>query len=330
MREAVVRPLAKINLDLRVLGKRADGFHELRTVFQTISLSDRLVVRCAPASRTAVTLSDTASIADNLAVKAAHAVLQAAGRRARVEMELRKTIPMGAGLGGGSSDAAAVLLALPVLLGAGLRLETLLELAESLGSDVPFFLLGGTAAAIGRGTEIFPLPDAASRHGIVAAPGVHVSTPQAYRALRRGPVAELTNAANTSDTRSFQSFAWGLLRPEGGEAEAPGVNDFESVVFRQYPLLQQIRGRLRKLGASPARMSGSGSALFGLFPSPEQAELALEELRRRPLPQGQVFAVRTVGRAAYRRMWRRWLKPHVKEGPAGRESQWPPRSRYSK
>ena len=158
-RSARVRALAKINLDLRVLGKRPDGFHELRTIFQTISLADTLDISFTPARRTSIALDDALQIADNLVVRAARLALDAMRATGRIEMRLTKRIPMGAGLGGGSSDAAAVLLALPVLAGRAITLPKLSDIGQQLGSDVPFFLLGGTAVGIGRGSELFPLPD---------------------------------------------------------------------------------------------------------------------------------------------------------------------------
>src|SRR5581483_3963304 len=151
-RRARLRALAKINLDLRVLGRRPDGYHELRTVFQTISLADRIDVCFEKARTTRIELAGDLATPDNLIRKAAAAVLDSMRVSARVELRLKKGIPIGAGLGGGSSDAAAVLLALPVLAGTHLDVSILMKLAAQLGSDVPFFLLGGTAVAMGRGT----------------------------------------------------------------------------------------------------------------------------------------------------------------------------------
>ena len=159
IRSAKVRSLAKINLDLRVLHKRSDGYHELRTVFQTISLADSIEIEYEPARPTKLTLDDPLAIPNNLVLRAAEAVLAAMKTHAQVRFRLTKNIPMGGGLGGGSSNAAAVLLALPVLAGKRLELETLMELGAQLGSDVPFFLIGGTALGIERGTELFELPE---------------------------------------------------------------------------------------------------------------------------------------------------------------------------
>src|SRR5262249_48591317 len=156
------------------------------TVFQTISLADTIEVEFTAARRTKITIDDPAGIPDNLVVRAARAVLEAARVKGQVHFRLSKKIPMGGGLGGGSSNAAAVLLALPVLAGKFLPLNSLIELGSSLGSDVPFFLIGGTALGLGRGTELYPLPEVREEPILVVAPGVHVSTPEAYKALGRG------------------------------------------------------------------------------------------------------------------------------------------------
>src|SRR5258707_14255660 len=152
-----VRSLAKINLDLRVLNKRPDGFHELRTIVKTVSLADTIEIEYQP-GRTRVDINSNLNIPDNLIVRAAHSVLKATGATGRIGFVLKKRIPLGGGLGGGSSNAAAVLLGLPVLLRRRLSVEKLIELAAALGSDVPYFLVGGTALGLGPGTELYPLP----------------------------------------------------------------------------------------------------------------------------------------------------------------------------
>ena len=307
-RRARVRALAKINLDLRVLGKRPDGFHELRTVFQTISLSDTLEIAYTPARKTAISLIDDLQIADNLVVRAARLVMQAMRATGRIEMRLTKRIPMGAGLGGGSSDAAAVLLALPALVGRDINLPKLCAIGEQLGSDVPFFLLGGTAVGIGRGSELFPLPDVASHEGILVAPGIHVNTAQAYRDLS----PRLTTELQQNKIFSFQSVTWNAV----GLSSAR--NDFESVVFEQHRKLATIKRRLVSAGATAALMTGSGSALFGLFPDCNGISRAKELLG-----EIQTFPISLVGRARYRALWRRALKEHTTPGL------WPLQSRYS-
>jgi 4-diphosphocytidyl-2-C-methyl-D-erythritol kinase len=323
-RSAVVRSFAKINLDLRVLRKRPDGFHELRTVFQTISLADTIRIEFEPSRRTRLELAGNVDIPNNLILRAAEAVLHAAKVRARVMFRLDKRIPMGAGLGGGSSNAAAVLLALPVLAGARLPMARLLEIGTALGSDVPFFLYGGTALGLGRGTELYPLPGLPALDGLLVAPGVHVSTADAYRDLQRPP-ASLTTSQWDDDTVKFRALVWALTetRPPVGWKSCC-VNDFESVVFRRYPVLQSIQRKLEKLGASPARMTGSGSALFGLFDSRERLETALGGLSGKSLEGSEIHRIQFVTRRRYRSAFRQRLAEHMRN-----EGAWPPQSRYS-
>ena len=308
-----LRSLAKINLDLRVLHQRPDGFHELRTIFQTISLADTIDIEYQR-GRTRIDLESNLNIPGNLIVHAADIALQALGKTGRFRFRLKKKIPLGGGLGGGSSNAAAVLLALPAILGKPLPLERLLELAASLGSDVPFFLLGGTAAGIGRGTELFPLPDLPGKPALIVTPGLHVSTVEAYRALNR----ELTNLAPSSSINSFQAFAWSL------EGHPPGegwrcVNDFESVVFSEYPQLKSIKGKLLKLRARPALMSGSGSTLFGVFGTRELRDEAIASLKTE-IGDENVHRVSMVSRSQYRALWWRQLTNYIVPGT------WPPQS----
>jgi 4-diphosphocytidyl-2-C-methyl-D-erythritol kinase len=304
-RQARVRALAKINLDLRVLGKRPDGYHELRTIFQTISLADTIEIAFTPERRTVVDLACDVEIPANLVVRAAQLALEAVRATGRVKIELVKRIPMGAGLGGGSSDAAAVLLALPVLAGRALSIARLSELAEQLGSDVAFFLLGGAAAGIGRGSELFPLPDGRPRAGLLVAPGLHVSTAEAYRRLS----PRLTTESQQNKIFSFQSQVWGE-----GDSQA-AVNDFESVVFEQHGRLAVLKRGLIRAGAETALMTGSGSAVFGLFSTREQACRALKSLGEK-----EAFPISLVSRARYRSIWWRALDQHI----TGRI--WPPRS----
>ena len=308
-RQASLRALAKINLDLRVLHARPDGYHEIRTIFQTISLADIIDVEYTRARGTTIQIDGDVDIPDNLIAKAATLVLDAMRVTARVRFRLRKRIPMGAGLGGGSSDAAAVLLALPALAGRRLALARLMELAAGLGSDVPFFLLGGAAAALGRGTELYPLPDSPARRGLLIAPAVHVSTAAAYRAL----TPRLTTESQQNKIVSFQLQAWGEL---GDGPCARGVNDFETVVFEQFPQLAALKQRLVKLGANPAMMTGSGSALFGFFNTREQVNRAAKSFA-----DGRVFPISLVSRARYRSLWWRLLRPHIEH------KLWPPLSR---
>jgi 4-diphosphocytidyl-2-C-methyl-D-erythritol kinase len=302
-----VRALAKINLDLRVLGKRADGYHELRTIFQTISLADTIDIGFTRRRRTEITLEDELGIENNLMVRAARLAMDAMRITGRVEMRLVKRIPMGAGLGGGSSDAAAVLLALPVLAGRAIPLPKLSDVAAGLGSDIPFFLLGGTAAGVGRGTELFPLPDAGARGGVLIAPAIHVNTAQAYRDLS----PRLTSELQQNKIVSFQSVTWDTSSLSGAR------NDFEEVVFEQHPKLRVLKNRLVRAGADVALMSGSGSAVYGLFHDRNQISRVKESLGKE-----QASRISLVSRNRYRAIWRKALAGHIKPGL------WPPQSRY--
>jgi 4-diphosphocytidyl-2-C-methyl-D-erythritol kinase len=312
-----LRSLAKINLDLRVLHKRPDGFHELRTVFQTISLADTIEVEYQR-GRTKIELKSNIDIPGNLIVKATDLVMQATQAKGQVQITLRKRIPMGGGLGGGSSNAATVLLALPTILSKRLPLEKLMELAAELGSDVPFFLIGGTAVGLGRGTELYPLPDAQNWPGLLLTSEIHSSTTAAYAALQRRALDEIPAAI----LNTFQAVVVASQSPVANR-QSPAVNDFETVVFHQHPQLKSIKGKLLKLGAWRAMMTGSGSALFGLFPSRQMRDRAAGVFRKE-LPSNQVYPFTMVSRGRYRALWRRQLaiSPESKT--------WPPQDRYAR
>ena len=297
--QVTVPCFAKLNLDLRVLHKRPDDYHELRTIFQTISLKDSLQVEYEPAKRTQINLSSSIEIEDNVVVRSAKMVLGHLKRTAWVRFVINKQIPLGAGLGGGSSDAAAVLIALPALAGKHIPFPDLVRLAESLGSDVPFFLQGGTALGVGRGSEIYPLPDLPPTIALLVSPGIHVSTANAYRALNR---TALTSPAESPILREFQTIAWNLAG--SSLDQLPLKNDFEEAVFGIHKQLAVQVRKLRKLGAKPALMTGSGSALFGIFKDIADAQAAASQF-----PAGWAHLVRFVSRRQYRNLWRRSLGP---------------------
>lgn len=322
--KARIKSLAKINLDLRVLARRADGFHDLRTVFQTISLADTIDIQFEPSRKTEVTILED-QIPDNLIRRAAVALMDAMKVRGRVGFVLQKRIPMGGGLGGGSGNAASVLLALPVLAGRVVPLEKLIEIGARLGSDVPFFLTGGTAMALDRGTEIYDLPDVAEEPVLLLSPGVHVATGPAFSALGRS----LTFTALSSSIDSFQAFVRTLESGGSARAASPfSANDFETVVFRQYPQLKKIAARLRSLlGAEGVHMTGSGSTIFALFASKEERARAERMLNGdRLFGDCRIMESELVSRRSYRRMWRRQLREHLNPS----EVLWPPRSRYAR
>ena len=288
---------AKVNLFLRVLGKRPDGFHDIRTLFQTVSLSDSLSVRMTPASRPAVKLAcsrEDLQGEDNLAWRAADRMLRLTGLAAQIEVTLDKAIPSGAGLGGGSSDAAAVIRAVASMLATRPADQALFEVAAELGSDVPFLLLGGSAIGTGRGTELKPLADLPPAALVIAQPAVEVSTAWAYRALREH------RAALTSGLDKSKIEGSGLSSNAPFIGSLPGsregmVNDFESVVFRRYPLIAALKERLQASGAQPALMSGSGSAVYGVFESYQSARLVAQTLRAEGIA---AWPAEYVGRAA--------------------------------
>jgi 4-diphosphocytidyl-2-C-methyl-D-erythritol kinase len=314
--KARLRAFAKLNLGLRVLYKRPDGYHELRTVFQTISLADQLDVAFTPASETRITIEGTPEITDNLVGKAASLALEAMSIQADVRFNLKKNIPSGAGLGGGSSDAAAVLLALPVLAGIPVEQEQLVSIAAQLGSDVPFFLYGGTALGLGRGEELYPLPSPPKASLLLVAPDIHSSTAEAYRDLSE----TLTSIALQNKLGSFQQQLWAGLN---GVPE----NDFEAVVFARHPELSQIRNRLLSLGAKHAMMTGSGSAIFGVF-----ADKASLEAATSSFPGEKVFPISFISRSEYRSQWQRALKQHLapRHETSSIPGPWPLRSLYAR
>ena len=321
IRTARIKSLAKINLDLRVLAKRPDGFHDLRTVFQTVSLADKIEITFEPSRRREVSIDDPQAIPDNLILKAAHAILDEMNIAARVHFRLKKHIPMGGGLGGGSSNAASVLLALPVLAGKLVPVDRLMQLASDFGSDVPFFLHGGTQLGFGRGGELYPQADVHLKPIVLVTPDIHVSTGPAYGALGRG----LTFPSSSRSINGFQAFVRVLDETRDAvAASALSGNDFETVVFRQYPQLRKIAARLRTLSPG-VRMSGSGSTIFALFESVEDRERALSNARF--FKGCRVMEAELVGRRGYRRLWRRQLKEHL---VPSNEDLWPPRSRYAR
>jgi 4-diphosphocytidyl-2-C-methyl-D-erythritol kinase len=192
-------------------------------------------------------------------------------------------------------------------------------IAAELGSDVPFFLNGGTALGLGRGEELYPLPSLRAAHAALVLPGVEVATAEAYRDLRRPGLDQLTLPDRSNRMKKFQSLVAGVVCPrQPGDWQAFCENDFEAVVFQRYPLLRSLQHKLLRLGARPARMTGSGSALFGVFPSRAAFERAAASMRRE---RGTVEAIRFVTREQYQAGWRRWLRGFSDERI------WPPESR---
>jgi 4-diphosphocytidyl-2-C-methyl-D-erythritol kinase len=307
MNEVHIPAFAKINVRLHVLGKRPDGFHELRTIFQTISLHDDLILRRTRGPGIALRVEGNAALSmepieKNLVYRAVDLVQQELRVRCGVEIVLRKKIPAGRGLGGGSSDAAAALLGYLRLIGKKLDAGRLMEMAVSLGADVPFFLQGGRALGISKGDEIYPLPDAAKQYLLIVSPReIHVPTPDAYRWLDARPLyasrekaaarKTLTKTAKASRIWEFCALTWSA---QGIGSPNEFANDFEMPVFLRHPRLKQIKRVLLQNGAAEASLAGSGSAVFGVFPSPATARRAAVRF-----PHDQTFVCETISRRRY-------------------------------
>ncbi|MFN0139009.1 MAG: 4-(cytidine 5'-diphospho)-2-C-methyl-D-erythritol kinase [Pyrinomonadaceae bacterium] len=280
---------AKINLLLRILGKREDGFHELFTVFQTVSLRDTL--HFEEAGDLELTCDDSRVPTDdrNLIIRAATALKRNLGVKTGAKIHLEKRIPSPGGLGGGSSNAAVALIGLKRLWNVPVTDSDLLSIAEELGSDVPFFLFGGTAIGTGRGEKIEQVGDIEGEHLLIVTPDVAVSTSSAFAALES---ANLTNA----DTESILT----VCRNEAKSLDlrrSALTNDFSQTVFASHPEIKRVRAALLSLGAVNVALSGSGASVFAVFDKQETrqaAHNALEETR-----DWRKFVVSTVSRDIY-------------------------------
>jgi 4-diphosphocytidyl-2-C-methyl-D-erythritol kinase len=381
-----VRSFAKINLGLYIGAARADGYHTLRTVYQTIALHDLIRVRVGRGRGIEIACNDPRVPLDasNTCYRMAERVLEALGAKARVSIEIEKRLPVQGGLGAASSNAVATMMALErAMAGTGpfgsaqgrlrpvttrkrkLSAEARLRIAAEVGSDLPLFLVGGTVLGVGRGEEVYPLPDLPSMAMVVVTPEVGVSTPQAFAdwdALVQGEkAAELRSAGTGEGARPHTNSgaelcsagqvrapaptrtrtggdarrstnreqltaggasdrlvevgcalpAWLSVYPNTGASAKGGSraesllsglvrtgieNDFERVVIPQYPELRDIKGALERAGASYASLSGSGSALYGLFRSAGEAAKAASRLRKQGV---RAEATRTLTRQKY-------------------------------
>ena len=296
MKEVRIPAYAKVNLRLEVLGKRADGYHELRTIFQTVSLHDTLRLRNTHEQGISLVVKGNKTLSQeplekNLVYRAVEALRRELRVRAGVEMVLEKRIPAGRGLGGGSSDAAAALLGYLNFTQKKMEAVQLMSLAAGLGADVPFFLFGGRALRISKGDEIYPLPDIPKLSLLIVSPtDIHVPTPDAYRWLHAPELASLTKSAAAHKLYGFCALCWSAQ-------EASLSNDFEAAVFRRHPRLGKIKRALLRVGASEALLAGSGSAVFGVFPSPAKARRAVVGF-----PQDQTFVCESISRSRYARL----------------------------
>lgn len=258
---------AKINLFLRVLGREVSGYHQIETLFAAVDFCDELrVERTESGVSIEVSGADVGPEEDNLAHRAARAFLRASSMDGGAKIHLAKNIPAGAGLGGGSSDAGAMLRALNVLFGTPLTPPELLRLAVDLGADVPFFTSGaGRALAWGRGERMLSLAAGDDLNVLLALPALEVATAEAYGrlTLAEGPQPWLGEPSELGRLEVITKTS---------------TNHFEASVFARYPELGDLRGAMESTGALTARLSGSGAALFALFGSRESAERASESL----------------------------------------------------
>jgi 4-diphosphocytidyl-2-C-methyl-D-erythritol kinase len=278
---------AKINWMLRIFGRRPDGYHEVATTLQSISLCDELTFELRDDDEISLTCDDPEIPVDasNLIVKAAKALQRHEG----VSITLTKRIPAKGGLGGGSSNAAVTLLALNYLWDKRLENTDLLSIAGELGADVPFFLLGGCAQGTGTGSDLFSVPDVPQEQLIVISPNVSVSTKDAYGALKRGSLT-------TSESASILSSSF--ARPVSGDSGQWSLhNDFEVVIFEIEPEIRRAKSALLDAGARGALLAGSGSSVFGIFDDEAARDRALGKLRREA--GWRIFSCRTVSRAEY-------------------------------
>lgn len=326
-----VRSHAKINLGLAIGPMRTDGFHALATIYQTLAIHDLVEVTATPlggvgASRIAVRCSDARVPCD--ARNTCWAIVERALERlkiaADVVVSIEKRLPVQGGLGAGSANAAAALLGLERELRLALPGDERLAIAAATGSDVPLFLIGGTVLGLGRGEEVYPLPDLPQIPCVLAIPDVGVSTPQAFREWDRRQENKLTAEAGSDRLKQLgRVWAAALAGSQEFHANATGVfpvkdragnlllelvragieNDFETVVFPQYPSLRGILETLkqdshRENSAIYAALSGSGSALFGLYGSPAESGAVRERLAKQGIA---VYETKTFGRDEY---WR--------------------------
>jgi 4-diphosphocytidyl-2-C-methyl-D-erythritol kinase len=327
---ASVPSFAKINLGLRIGSSRPDGFHELRTVYQTIALHDVVRVSVHRGKGIEIRCPDPRVPGDesNTCYRIVERAMAGLRARGRVVVEIEKRLPVQGGLGGASGNAVAALLALEVVLNKQLSPTERLRIAAEVGSDLPLFLIGGTVLGVGRGEEVYPVADLPASVCVVALPGVGVSTARAFgdwdgltSASPRnqpGPARSKLTVADPSDRMKLhgREFSAWLRSASGvpvsksrGRAETPlldlvrtGIeNDFERVVFPKYPELREVKRLLQRAGAFYASLSGSGSATYGLFASRSMAERAVSRLAKADVA---AVVTRTLTRRQYWKQFR--------------------------
>ncbi|GAC1438323.1 MAG: 4-(cytidine 5'-diphospho)-2-C-methyl-D-erythritol kinase [Terriglobales bacterium] len=320
-----VRSFGKINLGLRIGSSRSDGFHELRTIYQTIALHDILRIEVSKGQGIEIRCEDARVPLDstNTCYKVIELAMSALKARGRVILEIEKRLPVQGGMGGASSNAVAAFLGLERALKKPIAVAEKLRIAAAVGSDLPLFLIGGTVLGVGRGEEVYPVPDRPPMPCVIVTPEIAVSTPKAFAdwdslheiAVEGNPEMDppQLTAIPTSDrmnkfSRALSAWLISLsgvpVKKGRGRAETPlldlvrtGIeNDFEQVVFPQYPELREVKSVLQRSGATYASLSGSGSATYGLFSSRAAAAKAASRLRKAGIP---AVATTTLTRPQY-------------------------------
>jgi 4-diphosphocytidyl-2-C-methyl-D-erythritol kinase len=314
----LVRSFAKINIGLKIGSRREDGFHELRTLYQTVALSDQVKVDVSRGLGIEVCCKDPRVPSDesNTCYRMADRVLRAFKTRNKVRITIEKTLPVQGGLGAASSNAVAAMLGLEKALKRELAPGERLRLAAEVGSDVPLFLIGGTVLGTGRGEQVYPLEDLPSFHCVIATPEVGVSTPAAFAdwdsriAGQKLTTADGFDRINVFSHSVFEWLSGSSFSPTGvpskgwDRAEAmlldlvrTGIeNDFESVVFPKYPAIREVKRALERSGARYVSLSGSGSTVYGLFADKQEAARTAKALIDSGVP---AQATVTLPRAQY-------------------------------
>jgi 4-diphosphocytidyl-2-C-methyl-D-erythritol kinase len=325
------RSYAKINIGLAIGARRDNGFHDLQTVYQTVAAYDIIKVQFGKGTGIEIRCRDPRVPADetNTCYRVAERVLKKLKKRGKLIISIEKNLPVQGGLGAGSSNGIATMLALEKELQQALSPEDRLNIAAEIGSDLPLFLVGGTVLGAGRGEQVFPLADLPPIHCVLVTPKKSVSTPQAFadwddnfadsdHARSASKLSKLTQSTGSDTITPFSrsAFVWlmgtstGVPAASGDRAETllldlvrAGIeNDFERVVFPKHPDLRDVKRVLEREGARYASLSGSGSALYGLFASAEAAANAAAKLNKSGIP---AQATTTLTRAEY---WQRMFE----------------------
>lgn len=286
---------AKVNFFLRVVGKRADHFHEICTIFQTVSLCDYLTF--TPAKKITLTCDDETIPTDetNLIRRAANLLQAHYEIKNGAQIHLEKRIPALGGLGGGSSNAAIALLGLMKLWNLKMDFEDLCGIGAAVGSDVPFFFYGGTALGTGRGTEVFSLESYTENFLLIVAPKINISTKEAFERLN---APDLTNKGSKSILKICRDEVNSLY-----SRQSELKNDFERVIFESEPEIAEVKRKLFDAGAKRALMSGSGASVFGIFKTDDARASAIDRIRQSNA-DWRIFPAETVSRSAYQKSLR--------------------------